>query len=172
MLGSLLQWRWQWASIEHFVFLFCYRFLHFLRLLRNGWKGWFQCGRPDKLRGRDGRGQRGRGLCNAQLLLKSSQEAQISPFYKRISLIAKGDDESADIGDDPELEAIKVHIFDALKTQLKIQAWIHLENTDGAKTDHSIESLSPSRRVWGSVQKRGRKCNFTNMERKSEKSLW
>ena len=67
-------------------------------------------------------GERGRGLCNAQLLLKSSQEAQISPFYKRISLIAKGDDESADIGDDPELEAIKVHIFDALKTQLKIQA--------------------------------------------------
>ena len=72
-----------------FVFwsqFFCYRFLHFLRLLRNGWIGWVQCGRPDELRGRDGRGQRGRGLCNAQLLLKSSQEAQIAPFYKRVTM--------------------------------------------------------------------------------------
>jgi hypothetical protein len=31
-------------------------------------------------------GERGRGLCNAQLLLKSSQEAQISPFYKRVTM--------------------------------------------------------------------------------------
>ena len=88
---------------------FFYRLLHFayLHFLRDGWDWRVQRGGPAQLWGWDGGGLGGRGLHNVPLI--SLPTAAFDKRNRCVNFwILKGDDESADIGDDPELEAIKV----------------------------------------------------------------